>query len=220
LDRVTSVTAPDPDGSGPLTASVTTTAYTIYSQVASTTDALNGVTSFQYDVAGNQIRLTDPVGNDTTWAYDQLGRVTMETNELSKTRSFTNDSAGNQTRKVDRNGRVIQFVYDELNRLTAEQWLDNASPVPALSISTTTEGGPVDEVQRVGFTASYYLGGGTFTLSFNGQTSSALAHNASAATVQSALQALSTIGSGNVAVVKTQETSQAQWGAKRGHCDL
>jgi RHS repeat-associated protein len=42
--------------------------------------------------------------------------------------------------------------------------------------------------------------GGTFTLTFNGQTTSAIAYNASAATVQSALQALSTIGSGNALV--------------------
>jgi len=40
--------------------------------------------------------------------------------------------------------------------------------------------------------------GGTFTLSYNGQTTSALAFNASNATIQSALEGLSTIGSGNV----------------------
>lgn len=42
--------------------------------------------------------------------------------------------------------------------------------------------------------------GGTFTLTYKGQTTSALAYNASAATVQTALQALSTIGSGNATV--------------------
>lgn len=41
---------------------------------------------------------------------------------------------------------------------------------------------------------------GTFTLTFGGATTSALAYNATAAQVQSALEALSTIGSGNVAV--------------------
>lgn len=41
---------------------------------------------------------------------------------------------------------------------------------------------------------------GTFTLSFGGQTTSAIAWNASAATIQAALWALSTIGSGNIAV--------------------
>lgn len=41
---------------------------------------------------------------------------------------------------------------------------------------------------------------GTFTLTYNGQTTSALAYNASAATIQAALEGLSTIGSGNVVV--------------------
>ncbi len=42
--------------------------------------------------------------------------------------------------------------------------------------------------------------GGTFTLQFNGQTTSTIAYNANAATVQAALVALSTVGAGNVTV--------------------
>lgn len=40
--------------------------------------------------------------------------------------------------------------------------------------------------------------GGTFTLTYSGQTTSGIAYNASAATVQAALEALSNIGTGNV----------------------
>jgi len=43
--------------------------------------------------------------------------------------------------------------------------------------------------------------GGTFTITFGGQTTSAVAYNASAATLKTAIEALSTIGSGNVEVV-------------------
>lgn len=42
--------------------------------------------------------------------------------------------------------------------------------------------------------------GGTFTLTFEGQTTGAIAYNASAATVQTALEALSNIAPGDVAV--------------------
>ncbi len=42
--------------------------------------------------------------------------------------------------------------------------------------------------------------GGTFTLAFQGKTTPPLAHNASAASVEAALEALSTIGAGNVDV--------------------
>lgn len=55
-----------------------------------------------------------------------------------------------------------------------------------------------NEVQQVSIATDPV--GGTFTLSFQGQTTSALAYNASASTVQTALLALSTIGSGNCQV--------------------
>jgi hypothetical protein len=42
--------------------------------------------------------------------------------------------------------------------------------------------------------------GGTFTLTLDGQTTAAIAYNATAATVEAALEALSTIGQGNVQV--------------------
>lgn len=41
---------------------------------------------------------------------------------------------------------------------------------------------------------------GTYTLTFGGQTTTAIAYNATAATIQAALEALSTIGVGNVTV--------------------
>src|SRR5262249_11277876 len=58
-------------------------------------------------------------------------------------------------------------------------------------------GAAVNNVQRVSVTGPVT---GTFRLTFNGQQTSALANNASAAAVQSALEALSTIGVGNVSV--------------------
>ena len=40
--------------------------------------------------------------------------------------------------------------------------------MPTLAGATTTQGGPVNEVQRVGMTVSMAFTGGTFTLSFGG----------------------------------------------------
>lgn len=54
------------------------------------------------------------------------------------------------------------------------------------------------EVQTA--TKSGTISGGTFTLSFGGATTSAIAWDAVAATVQAALEALSTIGTGNITV--------------------
>src|SRR5262249_21626137 len=62
-----------------------------------------------------------------------------------------------------------------------------------------TTGQPsTNSVQQVALTGSPT--GGTFTLTFRGQTTGPLAGNADSATVQSALAALSTVGAGNVLV--------------------
>lgn len=58
--------------------------------------------------------------------------------------------------------------------------------------------GKSNEVQTVTITGSPT--GGTFTLTYSGQTTSGIAYNATANAVKSALQALSTVGNGNVAV--------------------
>lgn len=59
-------------------------------------------------------------------------------------------------------------------------------------------GGTTDEVQTVTITGAPT--GGTFTLTYSGQTTAAIAYNATAATVQSALEALSNIAPGDVVV--------------------
>jgi hypothetical protein len=58
--------------------------------------------------------------------------------------------------------------------------------------------GPTSETQAVTITGA--PAGGTFTLTFSGQTTAAIAYNASAAVVQAALEALSNIAPGDVAV--------------------
>lgn len=56
--------------------------------------------------------------------------------------------------------------------------------------------GPASEEQTLSITGAPT--GGTFTLTFSGQTTSPLAYNAAAAQVQAALESLSSVGSGNV----------------------
>ncbi len=68
-----------------------------------------------------------------------------------------------------------------------------------ITVTTTTQGSSnTNEVQTI--TLSPTPTGGTFTLTYDGQTTSAIAYNASAATVDAALEALSNIGAGDVAV--------------------
>lgn len=64
--------------------------------------------------------------------------------------------------------------------------------------TTTTVQAQYDEVQQISITGTPT--GGTFTLTFGAQTTSTIAYNAAASAVQTALQALSSIGSGNALV--------------------
>ena len=210
INQVVKVTEEDPDGAGPLVAPVTEYTFNLLHQLTRIEDPNDGFTDFTYDDSGNLLTLTDPVGNETSYSYDRMGRVTIETNELADSRSFYYDSLGRMTRRVDRNERVMQFEYDLLDRIEAQRWYSSATPVPALSISTTTEGGDTEEVQRVGMTDSFTLYGGTFTLTFDGQTTSAIAYDGSASAVASALEGLSNIDVGEVSVVKSQDTYETQ----------
>ncbi|WP_052336142.1 hypothetical protein [Mycobacterium canetti] len=78
-----------------------------------------------------------------------------------------------------------------------KQWLldePTFKPNVTLDISTFSQ----NEAQLVTITGSPT--GGTFTLTYAGQTTAGIAYNAAASAVQSALAALSTVGAGNVSV--------------------
>lgn len=55
---------------------------------------------------------------------------------------------------------------------------------------------------------------GTYTFTYNGQTTSSIAYNASAATVQSAIGALSNVGSGNVTVTASSNPTAGSYVVK------
>jgi len=76
----------------------------------------------------------------------------------------------------------------ETNRLVALEFGQNEQ----------IESSPTNEVQTL--TEGTAMTAGTFTLSFRGATTTALAFNATAATIQAALEALPSIGVGNVTV--------------------
>jgi len=92
------------------------------------------------------------------------------------------------------------------NRVDPCMDAEDAIIVPvALAASTVFPAGTVlgeavgtNELQQVAFTGT--VSGGTFTLTYSGQTTAAIAWNATAEEVQAALEALSNIGQGDVKV--------------------
>lgn len=83
-------------------------------------------------------------------------------------------------------------------QMTASVWTSSGTSVHLPTVTATQRTAAVNEVQTVTLTGAPT--GGTFTLTYSGQTTSAIAYNASAATVDAALEALSNIGAGDVAV--------------------
>lgn len=76
--------------------------------------------------------------------------------------------------------------------------LSNSAPL-IVNAPLTLASAPTDGVNElITLTTTGTVSGGTFTLTFGGNTTSAIAYNASAATVSAALVALASIGSGNV----------------------
>lgn len=111
---------------------------------------------------------------------------------------------------IDGTNRVSIYIprasllADDDVEVDIEQFL--AFPVRATLLGITGEnlmewlddalGGLTNEVQTITITGSPT--GGTYTLTYSGQTTSAIAYNATASTVQAALRALSNIGANDV----------------------
>jgi hypothetical protein len=108
------------------------------------------------------------------------------------------------------------LLSSSVAQLTADA--SNLQGALQASVDVTADGGPpTSAVEEVGFTTTGttstsddVLYEQQFTLSFEGQTTPLLAGNAAASTVQSALEALSTVGMGNVNVVAAQTTGGEQ----------
>jgi len=82
--------------------------------------------------------------------------------------------------------------------------------VPFKSQGLKQRGGRQSTKQRV-IINNTGVNGGTFTLTFKGQTTAAIAWNASAAAVDSAFEALSTVGAGGVTVTKGTLGGKTYW---------
>lgn len=126
--------------------------------------------------------------NDYTWAWDLYG------NRPKTGRTWTVKKGVNK-RAYQALYFLIQEIALEFSR--KEIKFDSAAIAQIIKDDGTVQ---LDtcSVQTVTITGGPT--GGTFTLTFNSQTTTALAYNATASTVQTALEALSSIGTGNVLV--------------------
>jgi len=99
MNHLIKETAPDPDGSGPLT---------------------SPVTSYEYDRNGNQVLMVDPLGRRTQYRYDSRNRLSETVNPDGTVEKMRYDADNNQTGNIDAKGNRTNKVYDARGRLIRE----------------------------------------------------------------------------------------------------
>jgi RHS repeat-associated protein len=87
-------------------------------------DTVNATTTYQYDVLGNLLLVTDAMTppNQTEIRYDSLGRKRYMRDPDMGAWTYRYDGSGNLITQTDANGQVINFAYDNLNRLTTKSY--------------------------------------------------------------------------------------------------
>ncbi|MGH3712305.1 MAG: RHS repeat-associated core domain-containing protein [Micromonosporaceae bacterium] len=75
-------------------------------------------TKYDYDDAGNLIKVTDPVGNAWEYSYDLLGRHTRDSDPDAGVSTMTYDNAGQLLASTDARGKSLAYAYDALGRKT------------------------------------------------------------------------------------------------------
>lgn len=146
-------------------------------------------------ILGSSYTMELTLGAETTppTVYGDVTATALQT----QLQNFT----GVETVTVTLSGTVYTIEFTGVDGSANQSQLVASTTDAALFVLavTTTDGiASASEVQTV--TLVGQPTGGTFTLTFEAQTTSTIAYNASAGTVQTALEALASIGSGNATV--------------------
>ncbi|AWH33208.1 RHS repeat-associated core domain-containing protein [Stenotrophomonas sp. SAU14A_NAIMI4_8] len=119
---------------------VTSLQYDPLNRLAQTLQDVGGVAAeirSQYNALDQVTQVTDPKGLHTTYAYNGFGDLTDQVSPDSGTSSFTVDAAGNRKTRTDARGVTATYSYDALNRL-----IGVAYPDPNLDIGYSYDVAP------------------------------------------------------------------------------
>ncbi|WP_253902043.1 RHS repeat-associated core domain-containing protein [Stenotrophomonas maltophilia] len=119
---------------------VTSQQYDPLNRLAQTLQDVGGVAAeirSQYNALDQVTQVTDPKGLHTTYAYNGFGDMTGQVSPDSGASSFTVDAAGNRKTATDARGVTATYHYDALNRL-----IGIAYPDPNLDIGYSYDVAP------------------------------------------------------------------------------
>jgi RHS repeat-associated protein len=126
--------------------------YDELNRITKITDALNGETSFTYDLAGNRLTVKDAENKTWSFAYDDLGRLTSETDHSANTIAYKPDEAGNVYEKTNRLGEITRYTFDTGNRLTRVDYLKDGSAETFGYDAASNRNAAANSVVSYGFT--------------------------------------------------------------------
>ncbi|MFL0336430.1 RHS repeat-associated core domain-containing protein [Stenotrophomonas maltophilia] len=119
---------------------VTSQQYDPLNRLAQTLQDVGGVAAeirSQYNALDQLTQVTDPKGLHTTYAYNGFGDLTGQVSPDSGASSFTLDAAGNRKTATDARGVTATYHYDALNRL-----IGIAYPDPNLDVGYSYDVAP------------------------------------------------------------------------------
>jgi YD repeat-containing protein len=154
----TSITTPDPDAGGALTAAVTSLAYDAYGRLVTQTNADSSTRTFAYDSAGNRTSETDELGNAATFVFDSLNRMTSATDREGATTSFVFDAIGQLVKQTDSLSNVTDYVYNNRGFQTKVTRPDPDGTGPLSRPESTYQYNATGQVTQIG---EWSMGGAT-----------------------------------------------------------
>ena len=86
--------------------------HTIGTRQETVLDRNGGQTLYEYDAAGNIVKVTDPLGKVRSFTFDARGNKLSETDPFGKTTNYTYDANNNPTSQTDALGRITNRTFN------------------------------------------------------------------------------------------------------------
>ena len=127
-DAQNTVTTIQSDGNAKIETVYTYDMFQRLIQKSLVTEANKYTVCYGYDIAGNNISVTDESGNVTRSEYDIFGNPTTTISPMGNTDEYTYDFFGNVTKHINGEGDVEEYVYDALGRqIISRKYFDGTS---------------------------------------------------------------------------------------------
>ena len=170
LNRLTRQIDPDPDGlSGPLTSPETSFGYNTRDWVTTVDDAIGGVITNAFDLAGNLTSVIDQLGRLTSYARDKMDRLIQITLAdpdgggplVAPVYLFAFDGMSRLVKETDPLGRETESEFNSRSWLTKTIWPDpdsgDGNPAPETTWTHDAVGNITSQTDALGRVTSFGL---------------------------------------------------------------